>query len=260
MFLSKYFFEIKNRLVLLFLTWASTFAVSYFYKETLLFLFVQPQVFQDGASYPTVFYFIFTGVTEIFSVYITLVSFISVQITLFFTLCQVFLFLSPALYYKEYFYLNLLIKVGLIVWCFSIIMLTQVLIPLTWKFFLSFQYLASSRSVNLYFEAKLNEYLTFYVALYYLCVFYCQIFTGLFLFLNYINANIKIIRKFRKLYYYFFVLFATIVSPPDVLSQFFISITLIFLYELLVFAFMFKFSTQLIRQPVKTNQDTNSKK
>jgi sec-independent protein translocase protein TatC len=240
MSLAKYLLEAKNRLFLLLLTGSSCFLVGYFYKETLLFLFVQPLMYQDTNSHSAVFYFIFTDVTEIFSVYIKLVSFLSIQLTLLYVLYHLFVFFSPAMYYKEYLYFNLVSKVIIFVWCFSIIMLTQILIPLTWKFFLSFQYLTSTRSVNLYFEAKLNEYLIFYISLYYLCVFYCQIFTVFFFFLNYINADIQIIRKFRKLYYFFFLVFATLVSPPDILSQFIISTAVIFLYEMLIFTFLLR--------------------
>jgi sec-independent protein translocase protein TatC len=240
MSLTKYLSEAKNRCTLLIFTWLSCFLVAYFYKETLLFIFVQPQMYHDIGSCSTAFYFIFTDVTEIFSVYIKLITFISTQLTLFYTLHPLFAFFSPAMYYKEYFYLNLVLKIVLLVWCFSVIMLTQILIPLTWKFFLSFQYLTSAKSVNLHFEAKLNEYLIFYISLYYLCVFYCQIFTVLFFLLSHTNANIQIIRKFRKLYYFSFLIFATIISPPDISSQFLLSTAIIFLYEILVFTFLLR--------------------
>lgn len=252
--LTKYLSEAKNRSTLLVLTWLSCFLIAYFYKETLLFIFVQPQMYHDTGSCPTAFYFIFTDVTEIFSVYIKLITFTSTQLTLLYVLHHLFAFFSPAMYYKEYFYFNLVLKIILLVWCFSIIMLTQILIPLTWKFFLSFQHLTSAKSVNLHFEAKLNEYLIFYVSLYYLSAFYCQILTVLFLFLSHINGNIQIIRKFRKLYYFSFLVFATLISPPDISSQFLVSITIIFFYEVLIFTFLLRAVTRpLIRQPIKTN-------
>jgi hypothetical protein len=97
-------------------------------------------------------------------------------------------------------------------------MLTQILIPLTWKFFLSFQYLTSAKSV-IYILKKLNEYLIFYIS-YTIYVFSTVKFYSIFPFLNYINANIQIIRKFRKLYYFFFLIFATLVSPPIFLVNF----------------------------------------
>jgi sec-independent protein translocase protein TatC len=253
MVLTKYLSEAKSRSLLLITTWVSCFSVAYFYKETLLFIFVQPQAYQGISSCPSAFYFIFTDVTEIFSVYIKLISFISSQFTLLYVSYHLFVFFSPAMYYKEYFHFHLVLKTIIFVWCLSIIMLTQILIPLTWKFFLSFQNLTGAKSVNLHFEAKLNEYLVFYVSLYYFCVFYCQIFTILFIFLNHIDANTQIIRKFRKLYYFSFLIFATLISPPDISSQFLISTTVIFLYEVLIFMFLIRAMARLlIRSFTKT--------
>jgi hypothetical protein len=61
----KYILEIKNRLFLLLFTCVSTLVICYLYKETLIFLLVKSNIFFSNN-----FYFIFTNVTEIFSVYI----------------------------------------------------------------------------------------------------------------------------------------------------------------------------------------------
>jgi sec-independent protein translocase protein TatC len=252
--MSKYFIEIRNRLSLLLLTWFSTIFISYLYKEILLFSMVQPNTLLDFGTGSTFFYFIFTNVTEIFSVYLQLVLFLSFQVFVLGFFHHMFSFSSPSLFNSEYFYLNFIRKTIVGVWFFSVILLSYILVPLTWNFFLSFQNLTKAYSFNLHFEAKLDEYLNFYVELYYLSVLYCQIFTALFLFLIYTNTNIRIIRKFRKLNYYFFVIFSTLISPPDILSQVFISITTIALYEILLFIFIFRSSLiLLIRQPIKTD-------
>jgi sec-independent protein translocase protein TatC len=140
----------------------------------------------------------------------------------------------------ESYYLKVFLKYSLIIWIFSIFLTNFLLVPITWNFFLSFQNIISSRFIQLHFEAKLNEYLGFYIFVYYLCIFYCQIFTILFFFLNYTKSKIMIIKKFRKLHYYFFVIFSTIISPPDIFSQIFIIGLVILIYELLVFIFLLK--------------------
>lgn len=252
--MSKYFLEIKNRSLLLLLTWFSTVLISYLYKEILLFSVVQPSLILNIGTGSTFFYFIFTNVTEIFSVYLQLVLFLSFQVSALCFFYHIFSFLSPSLFSTEYFYLRFLYKTIVGVWFFSVILLSYILVPLTWSFFLSFQSLTKAYSFNLHFEAKLYEYLSFYIELYYLSVLYCQIFVALFLFLIYTNTNIKIIRKFRKLNYYFFIIFSTLISPPDILSQILISSATILLYECLLFSFMFRSSLiRLIRQPIKTN-------
>ena len=102
---------------------------------------------------------------------------------------------------------------------------------------LNFQYFTH---INLYFEAKINEFIVFYLSLYNLCIFYCAAFLVLFLVLNWVNVNVKLIKKFRKLYYYLFILLSTVTSPPDVFSQFFMSLTFVITYEFLVFISLIK--------------------
>jgi sec-independent protein translocase protein TatC len=214
--------------------------VSYLYKETLLFLILRPNRLLESEVDPYSFYFIFTNVTEIFSVYLQLIVFLSTQVVFIYFLYHCFSFLSLALFSWEYYLYTLFLKLSLTVWCLSVILTNYVLIPLTWDFFFSFQKLASDQFMSLHFEAKLNEYLNFYISLYHLCILYCQIFTIIMFFLSFINSNFTTIKKFRKLYYYAFVLFSTLVSPPDIMSQLGISLFLIFIYEVLVFSFMTK--------------------
>lgn len=240
----KYFLEIKNRFFLLIFTCISTLFVCYLYKETLLFLLVKSNKFFNISS-STKFYFIFTNVTEIFLVYIQLITFLSFQVFFVFFIHHSFTFLKLAMFRIESYYLKVFLKFSLIIWIFSIFLTNFFLVPISWNFFLSFQDIISSKFIKLHFEAKLNEYLTFYILIYYLCVFYCQIFTILFFFLNYARNKTKVIKKFRKLYYYFFVIFSTLISPPDVFSQIFISGVVIFIYELVVFSFLLK--NELIR-------------
>lgn len=172
-----YLLEIKNRLILTFLTWLSIITVSYLYKETLLFLILQQNRLFESGNNTHSFYFIFTNVTEIFSVYIQLIIFLSTQIVSIYFIYHCFNFLSLALFKWEYSVVAFFFKVSFVIWCLSVILTNYALIPLTWDFFFSFQKLASDQFISLHFEAKLNEYLDFYVSLYYLCVLYCQIFT-----------------------------------------------------------------------------------
>ena len=129
-------------------------------------------------------------------------------------------------------------KLILTMFLFSLLLFNYLFIPLTWNFFLSFQNFIYF--VSLHFETKLDEYLIFYISLYYICVFYCQMFLGFFFVLNYLNANIQSIKKFRKIYYYLFLIFSTFISPPDITSQIFISFLLAFFYEFCVAIFILK--------------------
>jgi len=244
--MSKYFLEIKNRSILLLLTWFSTIVVSYFYKETLLFIIVQPNTFLNVNEHLAFFYFIFTDVTEILTVYLKLIMFLSSQIFFIYLIYHFFLFLSPAFFHVEYLYCRFSIQAMSFLFLFSSVLVTFFLIPFTWNFFLSFQDLIAAHSFNLYFEAKLNEYLSFYIKFYYLCGFYCQFFVFLLLFLNHTDANRKLLKKFRKFYHYCFIIFSTLISPPEILSQIFISLIVIFIYEFLLIFFLLKIYLKLL--------------
>lgn len=230
----KFFLEIKHRLILVATTYVSMWVTCYFYKETLLFLTTQ----SFSMSHFT--YFIFTDVTEVFSVYLQLTQFLTMQVTLAYMVYHSFTFFSPAFFDLEHYYLKLFLKTILIVWVLSGWISIYLLVPLSWQFFLSFQELAL---VSLHFEAKLNEYVSFCILMYHLCVLYCQILVILFFFMGYINANVVYIKKFRKLYYFFFIFFSTLISPPEVMSQIVLSSIVICTYEFLLFLFVLKISS-----------------
>lgn len=232
----KYFIEIKNRFLLLCLTFVSCLIITYLYKEILIFLMIQSKDKFD----PTIFtYFIFTDVTEIFNIYIKLVFFMSVQIILLYLCYHTFIFFVPALYKKEYAFLNLFIKLCYFTWLISSWISIKILIPLTWNFFLSFQELITKTTLlDIYFEAKLIEYFQFYIYLYFLSILYFQIGIILLIIFNYSNITLYHIKKFRKIYYFSFIITSTLLTP-DILSQCILGCIMIISYELFILIFLF---------------------
>lgn len=236
----KYFSETKNRLFLIFIAWLSIFLVSYFYKETFLFLISQSSTSNQIANNGELSYFIFTNVTELFSVYFKLSTFASSQIFYLFAVYHSFIFTIPATFYKEYLKLRLSFLIFLTSWLFSAVFAHFFLIPFTWAFFLSFQNLMQTSSFKLYFEAKLDEFINFYISCFYLCEYYCQLFAAFLLILSFTKINRNTLKKFRKLHYYCLVFCSTLIAPPDVISQIIISLVSIFFYETLILFFLLK--------------------
>ena len=117
--------------------------------------------------------------------------------------------------------------------CVSIFLSNYKLIPLTWEFFLNFKSYYFYNAIH--FEAKLNEYLNFYIYIYFFCVVYSQIFAFL-LFLQNVFFGTKI-QRFRKIYYYIFIIVSAIITPPELVTQILLSLNLIFIYELILFFF-----------------------
>nr|YP_010516694.1 SecY-independent transporter protein [Haslea provincialis]UXN44237.1 SecY-independent transporter protein [Haslea provincialis] len=252
--LYRYYTELKNRFFLLLITWVSTILVSYTYKEILLFLIVEPSLSYSNQS---MLYFIFTDVTEIFAVYFKIIIFLGNHVFIIFILYHAILFLSLGLYKSELKNITFLIQTSLIIFVVSVIFFNKVLLPLSWNFFLSFQSFSFLKSIDLYFESKLNEYLTFYITSYYLCITYCQIFVLLISFCKYIKNNLNQIKQYRKIVYFSFLIMSTLLTPPDIVSQIVLSLSLIFVYELLIYSLIFQLVLEKLKnQPILEHKYT----
>lgn len=232
--MSKYLLEIKNRIILLLINFISTIIIIYYYKETILFVIIH----LNKPSNLTFFYFIFTNITEILSVYLNLIKFLSSQILILYIIYNIFIFLSPALFEPEYFKIKFILQAITAVWLISVILTNYIIMPSSWNFFLSFQNL-NFYFINFHFEAKLNEFFFLFIYFYYICLFYSQFLLLIYLFFNYHNNSLKI-KKFRKLCYYCFVIFSTVITI-DITTQICISFIIILIYELLIISFLIKY-------------------
>ena len=105
---TNYFLEIKNRLFLVGFLWVTVFITCYHYKEVILFLLI----YNNSKLYSlNDVYFIFTNITDLFSMYFSLSYFVSNQIFVLVFSYHIVVFLSPGLFKFEYD----LIKVGMFV-------------------------------------------------------------------------------------------------------------------------------------------------
>ena len=246
----KYYLEIKNRFVLVMLSWISAILVSYCFKEFLLFTVVKYNMHHSPTSTQDMFYFIFTDVTEVFSVYIALIFFLSNQVLILSILYHLLMFIALGLYKSEYNYVKFVFKTSMFFFFLSVLVFNKIIFPFSWDFFLNFQNFVVLKSLTLHFEAKLSEYLNFYMIFYNICIFYFQTFVILILFFDYVKSELNVIKRLRKTFYYFFVIFSTLITPPDVFSQFFLSTSIVLSYEILMFCIIVK---NLIRQPIETD-------
>lgn len=259
MFLHKYYLEIKNRFFLVLLSWSFTLIVCSAYKEALLFLVIKSTSSVINFSENSIqLYFIFTDVKELFYVYFKLIFVIANQLCMVLLFYQIFMFFYLGLYIKEYKKLKIVLKFSLIFFVVAILMSYIFIIPLSWNFFLSFQYKVKNTIwSHFFFEAKISEFFNFVNQTYTICVLSFQ-FLGLTLLgINSIFFKIKRKKKlkvFRKLCYFSFFLFATVVTPPDVVSQIIMSLFLILIYEIFIFVkVFFLLNKKLVGQPIEAN-------
>lgn len=240
--LNKYFFEIRNRTILIIITWSITMMFAYLNKETLLFLSIKPNL---GSFKEIPFYFIATNITDIFSVYLSLTYLVGFQLTSIYFLFHVRDFFMPALYKIERKKLTLSLKLSFVLWLLSLLLLNKVILPFCWNFFTSFQN-SSVPSINIFFEIRITEYLSLYVITYYITILIGQCFLVLFLLLNILKNKLLFIKNTRKVFYLIFFVLATLVTPPDVISQLVLGSAFILIYELVI-VIIITINFQLIR-------------
>ena len=240
----KYYLEIKNRSLLLFLMWVTTVLAGYYCKEMLLFIIIRPIICYSKDDLYV--YFIFTDATEIFSIFIKIILFFGNQVVIVYFIYHLSVFILPGLLRTEYSILKFFFKMIVSSFFVAVIFFNVFLLPLSWDFFLSFQEFVTMKSIVLYFEAKLNEYLKFYIEFYFICMFYCLAIVFFVFFFNRIKSDLSLLKKSRKPFYYVFFVISTLLTPPDVFSQIILSIFIIFGYELIFFSFVLKSSLKTL--------------
>lgn len=212
------------------ITCFSTLFIFYYYKDVLLFLVTQKHIDSNGL------YFICTNVTELFTSYVKLICYFSVQITLWYLCYHLLVFLSSSLYKVEFKAINFLFASTTVFWTLSMFFSSYILIPFSWNFFASFQ-----RHAGFYLEARVTEYIDFFINVQSLSLIHFQLFNLLLFFLVRIKQTKYEYYKYRKFYYYLFLLFSTLITPPDLFSQFLTTILIISIYEIFLFFLFLKF-------------------
>ena len=171
----RYILEIKTRLSLIFISWCFTLFICYFYKETLLFLFIKTNSIIYNLE---TFYFISTNLTDLFNFYFKLAYFVSIQISFIIFIYHFFIFISPSLFNYEYKKLKLIILANFFFYIVSIMLLNNFFLPYSCFFLFNLQ---TSKNVNVFFEIKIIEYLNFYLTIYYIFILISQIFSVIFI-------------------------------------------------------------------------------
>lgn len=233
----KYLLEIKYRVFFSFVAWGFIIINCYYFKETLLYVFIKLSVTPKNNN---LFYFLTTDVAEVFFVYLNLAFYAATQLTIVFLYCQFFHFLSTGLHTFEYIYLKTILQVILICWVIFIFMLHNFIFPASWDFFLTFQEYFSFQNLSFYFEAKLNEYLVFYKSLYYLCNLIFQIVIFFLIIIDLFKTNLLVVKHLRKFFYLLFLIVSTLITPPEVIYQLLIGIWITVIYEVITIYMVLK--------------------
>lgn len=225
--------EFKHHFIIFLLTFIYLFFICYYFADQLIFLFSKKLIQSNLLKY-----FIFTNITEIIQTNIFIALMISLFISLQLLFIQIWLFISNGLF--KYENLNI-IKFFFFFIIFNFLIINVILIkiiPYLWFFFINYTF-SNEYLFNIYFEPKINNYFNF---IFYTFIYIYLLFFYFFL-LFYIILNqkfkINIIINLRKIFYFKFLIIATIISPPDILSQLIITLFFIIFFELYIFFYLF---------------------
>lgn len=176
---------------------------------------------------------IYTGLAEAFFVYLKLALYCGFFLAFPFIAVQVYLFAAPGLHKYEkniffpyLFFVPLLFIIGGLIAYFYVI-------PLAWKFFISFEHLGSS-SLPIILEARVSEYLSLVLSLILAFGLAFQMPLILTLLTQLGCLKPEWLKKYRRHAIVGIFIIAAILTPPDVISQITLAIPLMLLYELSV--------------------------
>jgi len=108
------------------------------------------------------------------------------------------------------------------------------LLPYCWKFFSGFQLTYEDSGISVQLETRLHEYIDFFTNTLFsinLTLNFCMILSFFLL-----KLPTHFLTKLRKIIYFSNFIAATIITPPDILSQLITGISLIAMYELFIFS------------------------
>lgn len=232
--LQEHLTELKKRILfcLFFLTVA--FCTSYFFANDIYQFLLRPLT--DSFANLENRRLIYTSPAEGFVTILKVAFYASIFFSFPIFLIQFYLFLAPALYKKEK-------KIVLLVMFFSPFLFLLgsclayfFLLPLTFKFFLSFevQGLVDSSIIPIQLETKISEYLNLIIEIIFSFGIAFQLPFCLLFLIRIGLLSVDGLKVRRKYWIVIIFIIAAILTPPDVISQISLAIPLILLFEIVI--------------------------
>jgi sec-independent protein translocase protein TatC len=229
--LKEHLFELKFRLIKIVIFFIiATLATLQFAWD--IFALLSEPLKKLTANDPS-FHFIYTKLTEGFVTEIKISFVVALFLTSPVFFFQLYKFLAPGLYKNEKRVLMPYLFFPPILFFMGMLLVYFVVMPITWKFFLSFQNLSSSVPIRL--EAKVSEYVDLIVDLFisFGIAFQLPILLVMLVKLKIITTH-QLIKSRRYSVVLIFVI-AAVLTPPDVFSQIILALPLMLLYEISIF-------------------------
>lgn len=242
--------EIKLRSFYFLISFVFTFIACYKYQIELLYILGRPFIELHHK-------FIFIDLTEAFYTTLRVCTITSLLCIFPYGIYQLWSYFIPSCYISERKFVNIFI----LLFCFFLLLelssIYCVVFPTICDFFLSYELPASGKIQNqlntpliiIEYTARIESYIKLTIGIFLLLLTLFQI-PFLFLFIYYYKwLTCYDLCKNRKLFLFCCVLMAAFLSPPDIISQSFITFFLFCIYEFLIFiGFLFEITLKKLRK------------
>ncbi len=213
--------ELRRRLIISFISIGVCFVICYFFSKELFEILMLPLL----KAMPPEEKLIYTGLPEAFFTYLKVAFLAGVLLSVPVIMYQLWMFIAPGLYDKEKRWVLPIVFLSSVFFLGGALFGYFVVFPFGFKFFMGF---ASDFVKPL---PSMKEYLGFSAKL----LFAFGVVFELPLFVTFLAklgiVNVKFLRAQRKYAILLFFIFASILTPPDVITQIMMAGPLMLLYE-----------------------------
>lgn len=220
-----HFRELKLRTSYLVFSFLTCFFTCYFYYHEIIFIFINP--FLQYSSN-----FIFTNLNEAFYTSLEIAFFLSLYLLIPIVLYHIWCFSIPSKFVKQRKKLNSFFIFSFVLLIVSVITVYFFVLPNLYEFLLNFK--IDTSLINVQLEARIHPYVKLACKILIVFTLLFQFIFFFFLLIQYNLINLSFLAQNRSKIFLVNFIFASLISPPDILLEIIIGLCFQFIMETII--------------------------